>query len=191
VRPHTARLRCLVSLTLLACLAAAAQAKGPAVGSAAPDFTAYSFLDGSKTRLSDQHGKIVILTFWATWCAPCREELPTLEGIQEHVGKDRLVVLAISYKDTEEVQRYLKKSAREAGWKIGMLTDPNSSIAVRYGVSAIPHMVVIDRSGTIVSVHEGFGDGAVDALLPQLNALLAGQPAAAPADAPNQSPAAQ
>lgn len=180
-------------MALLAWLAAAAQAKAPAVGSPAPEFTAYSFLDGSKTRLSDQRGKIVILTFWATWCAPCRQELPNLEGIQEHVGKDQLVVLAISYHDTDETQRYLRKSAKEAGWKIAMLNDPNSSIAVRYGVSAIPHMLVIDRTGTIVSVHEGFGDGSVDQLLPELNALLAGKPAAAQAaaDAAQQAQAVQ
>ncbi len=177
-------------MALLPWVAASAQAKGPAVGSPAPDFTAYSFLDGAKTRLSDQHGKVVILTFWATWCAPCRQELPNLEGIQEHVGKDQLVVLAISYHDSDETQRYLRKSAKAAGWKISMLNDPNSSIAVRYGVSAIPHMVVIDRTGSIASVHEGFGDGSVDELLPELNALLAGRPASAPAaaDAQPQGP---
>ncbi|MBS0578638.1 MAG: TlpA family protein disulfide reductase [Proteobacteria bacterium] len=177
MRPDIHRLRAFGLIALLSCLAAA-QAKGPAVGSPAPDFTAYSFLDGSKTRLSDQHGKIVILTFWATWCAPCRQELPNLESIQEHVGNDRLVVLAVSYRDTDETQRYLRRKAKEAGWNIAMLADPNSSIAARYGVSAIPHMVVIDRTGTIVAVHEGFGEGAVDELLPQLNALLSNKPLA-------------
>ncbi len=162
-----------------ACLAGAKEGgSGPAVGSAAPDFTAYSFIDGTKTRLSEQQGKVVILTFWATWCPPCREELPNLEGIQEHVGRDQLVVLAVSYHDTEDRMDYLRKSAKKAGWRMSMLKDPDSVIAERYGVSGIPHLVLIGRDGRIAAIHSGFGDDSVKEFLPQLNAALAARPAA-------------
>lgn len=157
----------------------AAKASSPPIGSAAPDFTTYNYVTGEKTRLSDQHGKVVILTFWATWCAPCREELPNLEGIQEHVGKDQLVVLAVNYRDSDETISYLRKNAKKAAWKISMLLDPNGGIAVKYGIDSIPHLFLIGRDGNIVAAHSGFGDGSIDTMLPEINAALAGKPASA------------
>lgn len=151
----------------------ASHANSPAVGSVAPDFTAYDYVTGEKTRLSAQHGKVVILTFWATWCAPCREELPNLEGIQEHVGKDRLVVLAVNYRDSEATISYLRKNAKKAAWKISMLLDPNGGIAVKYGIDSIPHLFLIGRDGNIAAAHSGFGDGSLDTMLPEINAALA------------------
>jgi thiol-disulfide isomerase/thioredoxin len=169
--------------TVLAALASglawASKPSSPAVGTAAPDFTAYSYVTGEKTRLSDQHGRVVILTFWATWCGPCRQELPNLEGIQERVGKDRLVVLAVNYRDSEQTISYLKKSAKKAEWKITMLLDPTGGIADKYGIDSIPHLFLIGRDGNIAAAHSGFGDGSIDTMLPEINAALAGKPVAA------------
>ncbi len=165
-----------LAITLLSSLAWASKGTGPAVGSVAPDFTAYSFVTGERTRLSDQRGKVVILTFWATWCAPCRQELPNLEGIQEHVGRDKLVVLAMSFKDSDETMRYLKKNAKQSGWKLTMLVDPHGDIADRYGIHSIPHMLLIGRDGSIAAIHSGFGDDSLNALVPEINALLTGKP---------------
>jgi thiol-disulfide isomerase/thioredoxin len=161
---------------LLVSLSWASKGAYPAVGTAAPDFTAYSYVTGEKTRLGDQHGKVVILTFWATWCGPCREELPNLEGIQEKVGKDQLVVLAVNYRDSDETISYLKKSAKKAEWKITMLLDPSGGIAGKYGIDSIPHLFLIGRDGNIAAAHSGFGDGSIDAMLPEINAALAGKP---------------
>jgi thiol-disulfide isomerase/thioredoxin len=157
-------------------LAWASKANSPAVGSVAPDFTAYNYVTGEKTRLSDQHGKVVILTFWATWCAPCREELPNIEGIQEHIGKDQLVVLAVNYRDSDETISYLRKNAKKSAWKISMLLDPNGGIAVKYGIDSIPHLFLIGRDGNIAAAHSGFGDGSLDTMLPEINAALANKP---------------
>jgi thiol-disulfide isomerase/thioredoxin len=161
---------------LLGSVAWAVQLGSPPVGSAAPDFTAYSYVTGAKTRLRDQHGKVVILTFWATWCAPCREELPALEAIQTKAGKDQLVVLAVNYRDTDEMIDYLKKGARKADWKITLLTDPGGWIAIKYGIHTIPHLFLIGRDGNIAAAHSGFGDGSIDEMLPEINAALAGKP---------------
>ncbi|HEY2807352.1 MAG TPA: TlpA disulfide reductase family protein [Steroidobacteraceae bacterium] len=168
-------------LALAASLAWAEKSKSPAVGTAAPDFTAYDYVTGSKTRLSDQHGKVVILTFWATWCSPCRQELPNLEGIQEKLGKDQLVVLAVNFQDSDDTISYLKKSAKKAAWKISMLLDTNGSIAGKYGIDSIPHLFLIGRDGNIAAAHSGFGDGSLDEMLPEINAALAGKPAPATA----------
>ena len=169
----------LLIATLTGSASWASAAASPAVGSVAPDFTAFDYVTGEKTRLSAQHGKVVILTFWATWCAPCREELPNLEGIQEHIGKDQLVVLAVNYRDTDATISYLRKNAKKAAWKISLLLDPNGGIAVKYGIDSIPHLFLIGRDGNIAAAHSGFGDDSLDTMLPEINAALAGQPAPA------------
>src|SRR5271167_1747475 len=73
----------------------------PEVGSIAPDFKAHNLVTHESILLSSQRGKVVILTFWASWCAPCRRELPILEAAQKVVGKDKLTVFAVSYMDTQ------------------------------------------------------------------------------------------
>jgi thiol-disulfide isomerase/thioredoxin len=161
---------------LVASVAWAGWAWGPPkVGAPAPDFTAYSYVTGARTTLADERGKVVILTFWATWCAPCRMELPNLEAIQEKVGKDQLVVLAVNFRESEETLRYLKKSAKEAGWKITMLMDEKGTVSDKYAVHSVPHMVLIGRDGKIAAVHSGFGEGSLDEILPEVNAALTGK----------------
>jgi thiol-disulfide isomerase/thioredoxin len=179
----TSAFRPVIKAAILGLVAGLAWASGPtspAVGASAPDFTAHSYVTGDKTRLSDQHGKVVILTFWATWCAPCRQELPNLEGIQERVGKDQLVVLAVNFRDSDEVLRYLKKDAKQAAWKITLLEDSSGYIANKYGINSIPHLFLIGRDGNILATHAGFGDGSIDQMLPEINAALAGKPMPAP-----------
>lgn len=168
---------------LPAVVASAARQDGPAVGTTAPDFTATSFVTGHATRLSAQRGKVVILTFWATWCAPCREELPDLEKIQERVGRDKLTVIAVSYRDSAETLDYVKKNAKSAAWKLTMLSDTDEAIASAYHVAMIPRLFLIGRDGKLLAIHAGYSNGAVDQFLPELNAAL-GITAAPPATQP-------
>src|SRR5580658_8303320 len=123
-------------LSLLACFSClstapglAAQPTGPAVGSIAPDFRAHNAVTGQSTHLSSQRGKVVILTFWATWCAPCRREVPILEKAQRFVGKDKLTVFAVGFKENEHTVAALKKLAAE--WQINVIEDYNGWIASR------------------------------------------------------------
>src|SRR5271154_2565596 len=95
--------------SLIACLSCCSYAAsvtaastGPAVGSIAPDFRAHNLLTRENIPLSSQRGKVVILTFWASWCAPCRRELPVLERAQQIVGKDKLTVFAVSYRENPD-----------------------------------------------------------------------------------------
>jgi thiol-disulfide isomerase/thioredoxin len=93
-----------------------AKSEGPAVGSEAPDFKARNVVSGATTTLNSQRGKVVILTFWASWCGPCRRELPLLERAQELVGKDSLTVLAVSFNENPEAASAIKRQA--AAWRI-------------------------------------------------------------------------
>jgi thiol-disulfide isomerase/thioredoxin len=90
-------------LILVSTLAAAAPEvpSGPAVGTIAPDFKVRNLVTGEDVTLSSQRGKVVILTFWASWCPPCKRELPILESAQRVISKDRLVVFAVSHRDSE------------------------------------------------------------------------------------------
>lgn len=112
----------------------------------------------------------MILTFWATWCGPCRRELPILEGAQKLVGKDKLTVYAVSFKETPQAASAVKKVA--ATWQINMVDDHNGWIASRYAITAIPHLFIIDRNGKILANHVGYGDRSIDELVSDINEAL-------------------
>jgi thiol-disulfide isomerase/thioredoxin len=165
-------------LSLLACLscfsytAVLASQSGPAIGSIAPDFKARNLVTSEAVPLSSQRGKIVILTFWASWCGPCRRELPILERAQLAVGKDRLTVFAVSYRESPDAQRKLKKLA--AAWHINVIEDNNGWIAGHYGITSIPHLFLIDREGKVVANHLGYGDRSLEELVADINHALTG-----------------
>lgn len=171
----------------LSCLsyAAAASSNGPAIGSMAPDFKAHNLITGETVPLSSQRGKVVILTFWASWCGPCKRELPLLEKAQEFVGKDKLTVFAVSFHENPEAAKMLKKLAVE--WQIDLIEDRNGGIASRYAITSIPHLFFIDRNGKIFSTHVGYGDRTIADLVNDINHALAESP---PVDAEASPPAA-
>ena len=150
---------------------AAGAATGPAVGSFAPDFKVHNAVTGENTLLSSQRGKVVILTFWASWCTPCRRELPILEKAQHVVGKDNLIVFAVSYRDTAAAAAAIKKLA--STWQINVIEDHNGWIASRYSISAIPHLFMIGRDGKVVANHLGYGDRTINELVADINHALA------------------
>jgi thiol-disulfide isomerase/thioredoxin len=171
-------------MTLLAICAASATSatsSGPPVGSIAPDFKARNIVSRQSIPLSGQRGKVVIVTFWASWCAPCRRELPILEGAQEMLGKDKLTVFAVSYRDSDSEQR-LRKIA--SSWQINLVEDSNGWIASHYGISSIPHLFIIGRDGTVLANHIGYGDRSLEELVDDINKALAGD---SPADPPQQT----
>jgi peroxiredoxin len=166
-----------LSALLLCCVWAGqghAADQTPAVGSSAPDFTAKNLVTGEQVRLSSAQGKLVFLTFWATWCPPCRQELPILESVQRKLGKARVMVYAISFRDRGEPMYRVRKLAKAQDWQISLLEDPNGRIADSYGIAAIPHLFIIGRDGRILAVHTGYGQGSIDELVEDINSALRG-----------------
>jgi thiol-disulfide isomerase/thioredoxin len=161
----------LAILISLCVFSTADAASGPAVGTIAPDFKVRNLVTGEDVTLNSQHGKVVILTFWASWCPPCKRELPILEGAERAVGKDRLVVLAVSYRDAEAALNAIKKSA--STWQINLVTDRSGRVANLYSVSKIPHLFMIGRDGKVVANHVGYGDRTLEELLADINHALA------------------
>jgi peroxiredoxin len=120
------------------------------VGRSAPDFNLLD-LDGRPVRLSIMRGKVLILDFWATWCGPCIEEMPTLEKIREEYKSRGVEVWAISDEDPPTVKMWLARHER----KLQTLIDPDGKISEQYQVEGIPALVVIGRNGKILSYYTG------------------------------------
>jgi len=151
------------------------QPSGPHVGSAAPDFKVKNAVSGEAFPLSSLQGKVVVMTFWAAWCPSCRQELPILERIQEIVGKDNLIVLAVNYRERPDSWGRLKTAA--ARWQITLVDDESGWIARHYKVSLIPHMFIIDREGKILANHLGYGPSMNTDLAAEINRALGLPPA--------------
>jgi thiol-disulfide isomerase/thioredoxin len=123
------------------------------VGEAAPNFTSYD-LQGNKVSLSDFGSRPVLLTFWATWCTVCKDELPALQGLEQRYSSDGFKVLAVDYRETsnERMRQYL------AGINVTLQSaiDPGAAIATAYGVDVgLPVNVVVDRAGRVAQIMIG------------------------------------
>jgi thiol-disulfide isomerase/thioredoxin len=157
----------------------AAQA-GVAVGDTPPDYLGQT-RRGDDIHVSHMHGKVVIVTFWASWCQYCRKELPMLANIQKLVSPDQLQVVAINRDDRDtfiKLSRALAKATPDL-----IYTFDQGNISKAYDADTIPRTLLIDRDGTVAYVHKGYGDNTLDDLAREINNLLkkpAQQPSAPP-----------
>src|SRR5258708_25795518 len=102
----------------------------------------------SKTwALKDLRGQIVLVNFWATWCPPCRTEMPDLESIYKHFKKDGLIVLAITDEEAGKVKRFVN----EYGFSYPIVLDPDKSVHRQYTLEGLPRSFVYDRDGKLVA----------------------------------------
>lgn len=128
---------------------------GNVQGVQAPDFELVS-LDGRKVKLSDYRGKAVLLNFWATWCPPCKIEMPWFVDLQNKYAKDGLVVLGVAMDDSEP--RKISEFAHEMGVNYPVLLG-NDQVSDDYGdVQYLPTTFYIDREGKIVAKAAGLFD---------------------------------
>lgn len=167
--------RTLLLLVVLALAGAAQAAPGP--GDIAPVQLGRT-LDGDPVSLADYPGKVVVVSFWATWCPYCLKELPILENIQ-NAAKGAAQVVAVN---TEERDVFRKVVRALKDLKLQLSRDVDGKAAAAYGVNGIPHLVIIGRDGRIVKVYRGYGEESLDGIVADLNkALQAPQAEAAPA----------
>lgn len=124
----------------------------------APDFTVLD-ADGNAVKLSDLFGKPIVLNFWASWCPPCKSEMPEFNEVYEEVGEDitfMMVDLADGQRETKEKgAQYVK----EQGFSFPVYFDTKQDAANKYGIASIPTTIFIDKDGYIVTGAEG----AIDA----------------------------
>lgn len=106
-----------------------------------------TLLTGESFRLSEQKGKTVFLNFWATWCAPCLKEMPDMQELQQELGLERLVVVAVGMgEDAERIEKFQRKHQFE----FAILPDPEMTVTQLYGVRNIPITYLINPAGVVV-----------------------------------------
>ena len=117
-----------------------------AAGTAATAFELQS-LDGTLVRLSDMKGKVVIVNFWATWCGPCKDEMPAFERLRQKLDPERFALLTV----TTDLQRNgIKQFLANLHVQLPVLFDEQQDVSQAYLVRALPTTVLIDRQGTLV-----------------------------------------
>lgn len=137
-------------------------------GFPAPDFTLPD-LEGRLHSLSSLRGSVVFLNLWATWCPPCRTEMPSMEELHRRLKDKGLVVLAVS-EDTDVAA--VAAFARELGLSFPVLLDPDGRLPPRYGITGYPETFIIDREGNVLKHHVGPADWASPESLRYFTALL-------------------
>jgi len=134
-----------VFLLLLSGILTGMGSKPPQVSGTAPDFQT-TMPKGEAVSLKDYRGKNVLLTFWATWCEPCKKEMPEIEAAYEAQKGEGLVILAVNFGEkAAEAQAFAEKM----GLTFPILLDRKINIAEQYGVVSLPVTFFIDRNGTI------------------------------------------
>ncbi len=137
-------------------------------GQVAPDFVLRS-ATGENLRLSEYRGDVVLINFWATWCGPCRQEMPLLDdlyGRYQRVGFNLLGV------NIDEDSRRAMQMVQELGVNFPVLFDENKEVSKLYEVEAMPVTILVDREGIVRHVHHGYKPGYEEKYLTEIRSLL-------------------
>ena len=168
-RPARARIG---SLRVIACalfaVVAGTASSAIAPATAAPDFTLHA-MGGANLRLKEQRGRVVMVNFWATWCAPCRQEMPHLNRLYQKYRSAGFVLLGVNVDDDPS-------KAAEVATKLGVtfpvLLDADKRVSKLYDLNTMPSTVIIDRDGKVRYVHRGYLAGYEDNYEKQIRELL-------------------
>jgi peroxiredoxin len=134
----------------------------------APDFALKS-TQGSNIRLSEHRGEVILLNFWASWCGPCRQEMPYLNALQERYSKLGFNVVGVNVdKDSALANKLLK----DIPVSFPVLLDYTGTVSASYNVSAMPTTVIIDRDGNMRYLHKGYKPGYENDYEQQIKELI-------------------
>jgi thiol-disulfide isomerase/thioredoxin len=138
-----------------------------------PPVTGFARRDGTAGDLSDYAGDVVVLNFWATWCAPCRAEMPSLQALQDALGDEGLEVVTVAFGRHNPVM--MERFWEEAGIStLPLHLDAGTELARGLGVQGLPHSFVLDREGRVIAELSGETDWAAPETLRLMQALLDG-----------------
>lgn len=153
---------------ILAIFAASSLASSTLEGQSAPDFVLKSST-GNNLRLSEYRGDVVMINFWATWCGPCRQEMPLLDDLYGRYQRVGFTLLGVNIDDDS---RRAMKMIDELGISFPVLFDASKDVSKLYAVEAMPVTVLVDREGTVRHVHHGYKPGYEEKYLTEIRALL-------------------
>ena len=156
-------------LGLVFCVfAATSLASSGLTGQPAPDFALKSS-NGDNLRLSEYRGDVVMVNFWATWCGPCRQEMPLLDELYIRYQRVGFSLLGVNIDDNSSKAMNM---VAELGISFPVLFDSRKEVSKLYEVAAMPVTVLIDREGTVRYVHHDYKPGYEEKYLDQIRSLL-------------------
>jgi len=153
---------------LVTVFAATSLASSGLEGQAAPDFALKSST-GENLRLSEYRGNVVMINFWATWCGPCRQEMPLLDELYTRYERVGFSLLGVNIDDDS---RRAMQMIEDLGVSFPVLFDARKEVSQLYQVEAMPVTVLVDREGNVRHVHHGYKPGYEDKYLDQVRSLL-------------------
>src|SRR3954471_22964213 len=130
---------CTAALLLALTLTASADERPALQVGSVPEDKLGKDIHGNQIHVSEEHGKVVIVSFWASWCGPCRKELPILAAVVKKVGPDHLKLIAINYQDEQKSFRLIADALKTL--PITILRDSSGKAARRFDVQGIPRMI--------------------------------------------------
>ena len=148
--------------------AASSLASSGMEGQPAPDFALKSST-GENLRLSEYRGDVVMINFWATWCGPCRQEMPLLDELYSRYERVGFNLLGVNIDDDS---RRAMQMIEELGVSFPVLFDARKEVSELYNVEAMPVTVIVDREGKVRYIHHGYKPGYEDKYLDQVRSLL-------------------
>jgi thiol-disulfide isomerase/thioredoxin len=137
-------------------------------GSEAPDFS-LERLGGGKTSLSSLQGKVVFVNFWATWCGPCRIEMPSMERLYNQMSKDHFEILAVDLREAEET---VAQFAKDLNLSFPVLLDSQGTTGAIYVVQSIPTTFLVNKEGHLIGRLIGSREWDTDSFINLLETLI-------------------
>lgn len=162
------RIRILLAGLAMSVFAASSLATSDLAGQPAPDFALKSST-GENLRLSEYRGDVVMINFWATWCGPCRQEMPLLDELYSRYQRVGFSLLGVNIDD--DSSRAMSMIS-ELGVSFPVLFDTRKEVSKLYDVDAMPVTVLVDREGKVRYVHQGYKPGYEEKYLDQVRSLL-------------------
>src|SRR5512140_1152136 len=157
-----------LSVGLVAALAMALPVVGATPSGPAPEFTLPE-KGGGQVDLAKYKGQVVMLNFWASWCGPCREEMPLLENIYKKYNKMGFTLIGVNVEpDSKAAEGFLKQTPVS----FPVIYDKDSTVSKAYDVSGMPSTVIIDRKGNIRVLHRGYKAGDENEYLDSIRNLI-------------------
>ena len=153
----------------------------PAVGEIPPQLLGKD-RNGDPVDLAQLRGKVVVVTFWASWCGPCRRELPMLGKVQEVVGREHLEVIAVNFKEPRRDFNAVIRANKDLD--LTYVHDERGIVSDRYGVTALPNMFIIGQDGLIAQTHRGYSENVLQSFMQELLELLPEEALQRQVDAP-------
>jgi peroxiredoxin len=158
-------MRHLLLTLVLACASAHATLTPQAP---APDFTLRS-AEGKNLRLKEQRGQVVLVNFWASWCGPCRQEMPHLNRLYDKYRASGFTLLGVNIDDDP---RKATGAAASWGLKFPVLLDADKTVSKLYDLGSMPATVLIDRDGRVRYLHRGYREGMEESYEKQIRELV-------------------